>query len=56
MGDKKRGRPWEPIKGIYVANCPVFRFAGNEITKGCCEVLRGVPAYRQHCGICGGMR
>lgn len=53
---KKRGRPYKLLSGIYVKTCPVFRFAGNEINKGCCEVLREVPKYREHCGICGGIK
>lgn len=44
------------IAGIYVKSCPVFRFDGNPINKGCCEVLRGVLKYRQHCGVCGGIK
>ncbi len=53
---KKRGRPSKLIKGIYVNTCPVFRFAGNNINKGCCKVLRDVPKYRAQCGACGGMK
>ena len=53
---KKRGRPWQTITAVYVKSCPIWQFNGNPINKGCCEVLRSVPAYRAHCGPCGGMK
>ncbi len=53
---KKRGRPSKLIKGVYVDTCPVWRFDGSPINKGCCEVLRSVPKFRAQCGGCGGIK